>query len=211
MTEKIIILGTAHRKREAGKQSPDGVLKEYLYSREIVGGVKSRLEKLGHKVIVDMEATDLPKNMQSPSLKLERQRELAVRVNEVNNFCDCYGRNNCFYVSIHVNAAGNGSKWYSATGWQVCVSPNASEKSRILADMLAAEAFSRVLKVREPKLGQRYWEQSLYVLNRTQCPAVLTENLFMDNRDDVAFLLSEKGRQNIIDLHVDGILNFIKL
>ena len=34
-----IILGTAHRKREPGKQSPDGRLREYQYSREIVSEI----------------------------------------------------------------------------------------------------------------------------------------------------------------------------
>ena len=53
MYDRVVILGTAHRKREPGKQSPDGLLKEYLYSREIVGLVKSRLTKLGVKVYVD--------------------------------------------------------------------------------------------------------------------------------------------------------------
>jgi len=31
-------------------------------------------------------------------------------------------------------------------------------------------------------------EKDFYILRHTSCPAVLTENLFMDNRDDVAFL-----------------------
>lgn len=35
---------------------------------------------------------------------------------------------------------------------------------------------------------------------------ILTENLFMDNREDVAFLESEEGAKIIINLHVDGIL-----
>ena len=33
-----------------------------------------------------------------------------------------------------------------------------------------------------------------------------TENLFMDNREDVAFLESEEGAQAIVNLHVEGIL-----
>jgi N-acetylmuramoyl-L-alanine amidase len=40
------------------------------------------------------------------------------------------------------------------------------------------------------------------VLRNTWCPAVLTENLFQDNKEDVDFLLSDEGRQAIVDLHV---------
>ncbi len=48
-------------------------------------------------------------------------------------------------------------------------------------------------------------EKNFYILRHTSCPAVLTENLFMDNRDDVAFLESAEGSQAIVDLHVEGI------
>ncbi len=41
------------------------------------------------------------------------------------------------------------------------------------------------------------------------CPAVLTENLFMDNPSDCAFLLSEEGQQSLVDLHVDGITAYL--
>jgi N-acetylmuramoyl-L-alanine amidase len=53
-------------------------------------------------------------------------------------------------------------------------------------------------------------EANLYVLKNTSCPAVLTENLFMDNKKDVEFLLSDKGFHSIVRLHVEGILNYIK-
>lgn len=51
-------------------------------------------------------------------------------------------------------------------------------------------------------------ESDLYILRHTSCPTVLTENLFMDNLDDYNFLLSEEGRQAIVDLLVDGILSY---
>ena len=43
----------------------------------------------------------------------------------------------------------------------------------------------------------------------TNCPAVLTENLFQDNRQDVDFLLSDAGRAAIVQLHFVGILNYL--
>ena len=114
--ETVIILGTAHRKREPGKQSPDGRLKEYIYSREIVGEVKAKLEAYGYRVFVDFDKDDMPKEMQTPSSKLERQRELAMRVNYVNEMCQKYGKAKCIYVSIHVNAVGSDGKWHDARG-----------------------------------------------------------------------------------------------
>ena len=43
----------------------------------------------------------------------------------------------------------------------------------------------------------------------TICPAVLTENLLQDNKDDVDFLLSEKGKQAIVDVHYNGIIKYL--
>ena len=53
-------------------------------------------------------------------------------------------------------------------------------------------------------------EGHLYILKHTVCPAVLTENLFQDNKEDVDYLLSEKGKQTIVNLHVDGIIKYIE-
>ena len=38
----------------------------------------------------------------------------------------------------------------------------------------------------------------------TKCPAVLTENLFQDNKEDVAILMSETGKHAMVDIHVIG-------
>ena len=208
--EKVIILGTAHRKREPGKCSPDMRLREYLYSREICEEVRCKLRDMGYLAFTDWTGTDLEKTMQTPSVRLERSRELALRVNEVNRICEEYGKSNCLYVSVHVNAYGCDSQWHDASGWQVCVSSKASNRSRILANCLFDAAKDHGLKMRQPLPSQKYWEQSLYVLNNTRCPAVLTENMFQDNKNDVDFLLSDLGRHTIERLHIEGITRYVE-
>ena len=113
------------------------------------------------------------------------------------------------YVSLHLDASGSDGQWHSANGWSVRVSPKASQKSKILAGCLYDAAKASGLRVRQPTAKQKYWEQSLYVLNETPCPAVLTENLFMDNVDDKALLMSDAGRHIIERVHIEGILKFI--
>ena len=39
----------------------------------------------------------------------------------------------------------------------------------------------------------------------THCPAVLIENFFMDNKKDLAYLLSQEGRREIIETIIDGV------
>lgn len=53
-------------------------------------------------------------------------------------------------------------------------------------------------------LGRKYG-----IVRDTKCPAVLTENLFQDNKEDVAILMSETGKQAMVDIHVKGIMSYL--
>ena len=58
--------------------------------------------------------------------------------------------------------------------------------------------------------GDSDMEAALYVLKHTECPAVLTENMFMDNKADTDWLLSEDGKHALARLHVEGIIKYIE-
>ena len=62
----------------------------------------------------------------------------------------------------------------------------------------------------DKKDGDRDWEENFYILKHTACPAVLTENFFYDNVDDVKYILSDEGRNAVIRCHVAGIINYIE-
>ena len=49
------------------------------------------------------------------------------------------------------------------------------------------------------------------IVRDTNCPAVLTENLFQDNQSEVKYLLSEAGKQSIVNLHADAIVKYLSL
>jgi N-acetylmuramoyl-L-alanine amidase len=50
------------------------------------------------------------------------------------------------------------------------------------------------------------WDSNFAILRDTKCPAVLTENLFMDNAEDCRYLLSDEGKEAIVKIHVQSIL-----
>lgn len=190
----IILLDNGHGRETPGKRSPDGRLMEWEYTRQLAAAIEARLLATGYNVrrIVE-EAADVP------------LRERCRRVNEV-----CRTHPHVLLISLHCNAAGNGSQWCEARGWGAYVSLNASENSKRLARSLceAAELFGQ--KVRRYAPGQPWWPQDLAMCRDTQCPAVLTENLFQDNRADVDYLLSMEGKQALADLHVQGIADYIR-
>lgn len=191
----IILLDAGHGESTPGKRSPDGKLREYKYCREIANEVKNQLLNKGFQVeLVVTDDTDVP---------------LMERCRIVNQYCDKYGKANTVLVSIHCNAAGSGIDWMNAKGWSVFISNNSSNKSKKLAECLFNAAQNENLALRKYSQTQVYWKQNLAICRETKCPAVLTENLFQDNKEDVEFLLSEKGKETIVRLHVNGILNYI--
>lgn len=190
----IILLDNGHGLNCLGKRSPDGKLKEYAYAREIVQRIYSSLKDLGYNPhILVPETNDI---------------SLSVRVKRANQL---YSANNkkALLISVHCNAAGSDNNWHSARGWSVHVAQNASSNSKKLADCLKNAADKEGLKVRLQYPDKSYWVQSLAICRDTNCPAVLTENLFQDNKEDVEFLLSEEGKKKITELHVNGIINYL--
>lgn len=179
-----------------GKLSPDGRLKEYYYCREIAQRVSRQLTLRGiDTILLVPEKTDTL---------------LRERVRKVNGWARKLGAANVVLVSIHNNAADADGKWHSARGFSVFLSKNASEKSKRLARIFTDNATAMGLMGNRAVPKEKYWVQSLAMTRDTACPAVLTENLFQDNREDVDFLLSEEGKQAIAKLHVDSIIQYIK-
>ena len=192
----VILTDPGHGIDTAGKRSPDGRLREYKYAREIAAEVVKRLKSMDYNAqLLVTEENDI---------------SLGTRCKRVNNICKHFGASNVLVVSVHCNAAGADGKWHDARGWQACVSLNASAKSKQLASYLFDAAQAQGLKMRSPKPGQKWWAQNLAICRDTNCPAVLTENLFQDNLADVEYLLSDEGREAIVNLHVEGIVNYLK-
>lgn len=190
----IVILDNGHGVNTPGKCSPDKKLLEYKYTREIVQRISEQLKK--HNIesyILTPEEADI---------------SLKERVNRANKV---YQDNNkqAILISVHCNAAGSDNKWHSARGWSVFLSPNASNNSKRLATCLADNAENNNLKVRKYQSDCSYWVQNLYICKYSKCPAVLTENLFQDNKEDVEFLLSQQGKESIVNVHVKGIIDYI--
>lgn len=184
-----IWIDNGHGSDTAGKRSPDGRLREYAYAREIA-----------RRVVHDLKAKGLDAELLTPE---EEDISLPERCERANRVKDS------ILVSIHTDAAGDGSQWMKATGWSARIYPNCSDNTRRLADCLGECASGEGIRVRRQYPDQWYWYQNLYILKHTACPAVLTENMFHDNREDVDFLLSEEGKQKITAIHVDGICKYL--
>lgn len=192
----IILIDNGHGENTPGKCSPDKRLREYAYTREIARRVVKCLQCKGYDArrIVE-EETDVP---------------LSVRCKRVNDICKQEGAKNVLLISIHNNAAGADGKWHSASGFSAHVGLNASGESKMLAQYLWNEAIAQGLKGNRSVPAAPYIAQNLAICRDTMCPAVLTENLFQDSKEDVELLLSEEGKEKVTATHVNAIVEFIK-
>lgn len=190
----IILIDNGHGINTPGKCSPDGRFKEYAWAREIAKMLYNRLKDSYTTKLITPEEVDI---------------SLATRVKRVNEVCLEHGSKNVLLISIHTDAAGADGKWHNARGFSARVGTNASSRSKKLASCLWNRAIEMGLKGNRCVPNEKYIAQNLYILKYTHCPAVLTENLFQDNKDDVDFLLSAEGKKKFVDMHVKGIIDYI--
>ena len=193
-----ILIDPGHGIDTPGKRSPDGLFREYLWNRQVADLILEGLISAGIDAsLVVTETNDV---------------SLRTRVNRVNTICNRLGASNVLLVSIHANAAGNGSAWMNAKGWS-CYTSKGKTKSDQVAECLydAFEEEFQDRKIRKDMSDQdRDWEENFYVLQKSKCAAVLLENFFYDNREECAWMLQEETKRRIASAVVKGIIKYIK-
>lgn len=189
----MVILDNGHGFNCAGKRSPkweDGTqLFEYEFNRDIVNRIAEKLQKLNisHFILVPEE----------------KDISLTERVNRANKINKQY-RNKCFLISIHANAGGG-------TGWEVWTSIGQTKSDDIATIMwqeMKTEFPSEKMRV-DMADGDVDKEKNFTILYETKCPAILTENFFMDTEKDCRLIMSNTGRQKIANAHVRAIQKVI--
>lgn len=205
MKQYVIHIDNGHGTHEYmrpsdGKHSPDNRLYEGDWNRDIAARLQEALRELGYDArLVVPEDMDI---------------SLQTRCDRVNEAMRQEPTKSHLFVSIHINAAPSEhcdrQGWCdSATGWTVYVSRKSSEASRRLAQTLYAVAQEFHLEGNRVLPPEKYLMADFKVLRSTNCPAVLTESLFMTNHKDVDFLLSEEGRETIVNLHLLGLCRYL--
>ena len=193
-----ILIDNGHGILTKGKRSPDGKLLEYAYTRELARRIVSILQSRGYdSELLVPEDDDIP---------------LSERVRRTNAHCQALGKSNVILISLHINAAGDGTKWMNATGWSCYTCKGQTESDR-LADCLCEAAIKHFpgRRIRTDfSDSDPDWEENFSLLSNTLCPAVLTENFFMDSRSDFEYLRSRTGKQAVVDTHIEGIIEYIE-
>ena len=186
MSHKVV-LDPGHGMETAGKRSPDGTYLEHEFALDMAMRIKAHLER--HGVSVVLTRAD------------EHDVSLVERVRISNQ-----AKPNLF-VSIHSNAAGSGARWMNARGFGIYTSVPGDGARRNVA--------AKAILKRAQEAGIHLWggglhhNDELYVLCRTDAPAVLIEHLFHDNKEDTELLKSGEYRDKLAKADARGVLDYL--
>lgn len=197
-----LLIDNGHGKNTAGKRSPmmeDG--RTQLYEWEFTRKVAQRIVELAPQYDI------------KPVILVPEEEDIAlsIRAARANKYIRSNPDEKFVLVSIHGNAAGNGSAWMKARGWEAwtTIGKNNSDK---LAEKLydaAGKFFPAGTKLRADNSdGDKDKEKDFTVIKKASCPAVLTENFFYDNPDDCRYMLSFEGIDAIARVHLAGTIYY---
>jgi N-acetylmuramoyl-L-alanine amidase len=189
-----IVLDPAHDDLTPGKRSPDGRHREYKWSRMICSELDIVLRALKYNVYFTTSTND--------RLPLAGRRKFAENLKSDNPK---------LLLSIHNNAAGDGSDWKNARGVEIFTREGV-DKADLFADILfdkAKEWFPTIKhRYASDELYKRDKENKLYMTNSPLYWGVLLEWLFQDNKDDLLILENTKFNKALVDCIVDAVEEF---
>lgn len=196
MKNVTIFLDEGHYDGCPGKRSPkfeDGSqFFEWKYCRELGRRIKEECDSLGIKCIrttnKDVEAS-LTERAEHINNLFKREKKL--------------GRS-ALLISLHANAASDG-EWSKATGWEVFTTErttNSDEFANILCEIFPSIFPDKKLR------GHK--EKDFTLLYKVNCPCVLTENFFYDNKEECLWMQEEDTINKIVKLHVEAIKKWIE-
>lgn len=191
-----IILDLGHGKSTPGKRSPeleDGSrFFEWEFTRRLGHAIQNRCHALGIKCILANDG--------------EADPGLSARAAHIN---DLYAREkklgrSALMISLHGNAAGAGG-WANGRGWEVWTTEGTTNSDKFANIM--CEVFPTIFP--DQKL-RGHKEKNFTVIYKTNCPCVLTENFFYDNKMDLELMQSEEGFEKLVNLHIESIKRYLQ-
>ncbi len=194
MRKLIIILDPAHGSDVPGKRSPNGKHLEYRWSREIC-------KALANKLVANDFRVEFSNNS-------EKEIGLSKRVSFANHLDFNEGEIK-FLVSLHNNAAGNGSDWMNARGVEIYTSKGSTRSDEfaevIMKNLKTDFPDNNIVKFRygNDQLGK---EANFSVLMGSTYYAVLLEWLFQDNKEDYELLQNYQVNSHLVDSLVKALI-----
>ncbi len=192
---KLIVLDAGHGIDTPGKRTPPikelggRVIHEFEFNKAVVDKLKTLLENCGFKVLLTAQGTkDVP---------------LADRVTVAN-------KNNAdAFISIHYDALDGAFNEQDgkaeASGHSIFHYPNSASGEKL------ANCIFEQMKKGTLQKNRGVKNSDFYVLRKTRCVAVLSENGFMDNKTEAILMLDQSFINEVATEHAKGICNYFNV
>ncbi|MCA1021668.1 N-acetylmuramoyl-L-alanine amidase family protein [Halobacillus litoralis] len=186
---KLVALDDGHGMQTPGKRTPyikelGRSIKENEFNRKVVGYLADILLDHGFRVLLVA-----PTDYDTP---------LSVRTNDANR----YGAD--IYVSVHYNAMSHSFDYSSASGISVHIYNGwLSSGTKNLANCVL-----KYLKQGTKQRNRGIVKNNFHVLRETNMPAILTENGFMDDREEALLMLKSSFQKEVATEHAQGICEY---
>lgn len=178
--DKIVVLDVGHGGTDGGA-SGNGVVEKSINLKQALG-VKEMLE----------EDTDI-------KVYMTRETDNTLKLSERTNFSN--GINPHIFISFHNNSSGS----QTAQGSEVLYNPT-SEISKTAANMMLKHIIDETNFVNRGIKARK----DLYVLNKTDTPAILLEVGFVSNKADAGKLKDEAFNKRIVSSIKEGIVDLFE-
>lgn len=217
MKPALLILDVAHGRNTPGKQSPDGLFKEWKWSRDMC-------LKLINEFFNDILQKDY--DVMCPYIKTVNEPGLTNRVNAYNALSEDYKFT--YMLSLHNNAASNESRWWrSRTGDGSGGMEIWTDKEHNYSDKLAEVFMEKMMKLAPNEVYRHNTPDDIskdfdftviygYKKNdgtvvRRKYEACLLESLFMDNTVDFKKLIDPEWNREwmkVIGLSAHSVMQY---
>lgn len=195
------ILDAGHGGMVAGKYATaPGKMHVFEDGTEIYEGVNNRA--IVNKLLILLDAAKIDYALVHDE---HEDTPLATRVTRANNLHRKDPR--CIYLSVHSDAMPEG---FHGKGSGISVWTSVGQTPSDKVAELFCQTYVKQMpehKFRKDTMdGDNDHESNFYVLRETICPALLTENLFFDNRPEAEFLMSKTGQEKIAEVLFKAIM-----
>ncbi|MEK5008300.1 N-acetylmuramoyl-L-alanine amidase [Bacillus sp. FSL K6-3312] len=129
------------------------------------------------------------------SVKLTRSTDVYIDLSQRARLANNWGAD--YFASIHINAGG-GTGFETFRFDKLSASSSTGKQQKIVHDVIYKK-----LKGTVSDRGTK--SKNLAVLRETKMPAILTENLFIDRKEDSALLKQEAFLESLAEGHAEGI------
>lgn len=195
-----VVVDAGHGGIDGGASSEDVIEKDVTLA--ISKNVERKLKRLGAEVVMtrstdgDALAEHAP-NDEFPTLRERKKQDIFLRETLVKE------QNPDIFITIHANAIPE-EKWRGA---QVFFHKDGHPHSEMLANSVQTSIKNRLKNTDREALSIK----QVYLLKKTEVPAVLIETGFLSNNEERELLADKKYQEKMADAIVEGIENYVNL